>query len=95
MLLAVFWSTRCQLHFETMACQGRLLTYTWPGMRDMAKRYVHLLVDMPTWPMTPTKGNMFELFNRQHGPQYHLDLVEKYDRVARVNGFFGVRTLRS
>ena len=38
-------------------------------------------------------GNMLELFNRQHGPQYHLNLVKNYDRVARVQGFLGVRLI--
>lgn len=33
---------------------------------------------------------MGELFDRTNGPKFHKDIVEKYDRIAKVHGFVGV-----
>ncbi|KLO11217.1 cytochrome P450 [Schizopora paradoxa] len=32
---------------------------------------------------------MGELFDRRNGPQFHADLIRKYDRIAKVYGFLG------
>ncbi|KAH8111360.1 cytochrome P450 [Phellopilus nigrolimitatus] len=35
------------------------------------------------------KGHMDKLFSWKDGPQFHLDLIEKYDRVVKIYGFLG------
>lgn len=37
-----------------------------------------------------SSGHISQLFDKQDGPQFHLDLTEKYDRVAKIKGLLGV-----
>lgn len=36
---------------------------------------------------------MSQLFDQKHGPRFHNDLVENFDRIAKVEGFLGVCSL--